>query len=63
MKFTVINIHMKNGQNFGCSSVCASRLADRDTISFICSGHPQTVFVEDIDTMELSVESWCPTCK
>lgn len=65
-KFSMINVSLKNGSNYGCSSVNASVLPGRKmipAISFISSGYQTTVAVEDIKEISVSVDCWCPRCE
>lgn len=69
MIFATIDIHLKNGQIYGCSSVCSSRKLNLSTkeyepaIAFICSQIPQVELLSDIEKVTVSSNTWCPTCK
>lgn len=63
-EFSMINISLKNGENYGCSSVNASVLPGMvPSITFISSGYSKTVVVEDIKEITISVDNWCPRCE
>ena len=64
VKFSIINISLKNGENYGCYSVNVAVLPGLiPAISFISSGYQKTVVVADITEINISVDSWCPRCE
>jgi len=63
-KFSVINISLKNGENYSCYSVNVAVLPRFiPAISFISSGYQKTVAIEDIMEIKVSVNYWCPRCE
>lgn len=63
-KFSMINIGLKNGSNYGCSSVNSSVLPGSiPAITFISSGYPSTIPIEEIKEISISVDNWCPRCE
>lgn len=62
-RFSMINISLKNGSNFGCSAVLGSQDCGEPAITFISSGAQTTVLVTDITNISISVDSWCPRCE
>ena len=63
-KFTIINVCLKNGENYGCSSVNGSVLQGLiPAITFISSGYSKTVLIEEIKEIYVSVDNWCPRCE
>ena len=63
-KFSILNIMLKNGENYGCYSVNVAVLPDFiPAISFLSSGYQKTVAVEDIKEISISIDTWCPRCE
>lgn len=62
-QFSMINISLKNGENYSSSLVAGTVKDLKPAITFICSGSPTTVLVEDIKSIAISIDNWCPRCE
>lgn len=69
MEFACLNVYLKNGMIFGCAAIHSTVKLDtisgqyRPAIAFVCSRHTEINFVEEIEKITISTETWCPTCK
>ena len=62
-EFSMINVSLNNGQNYGCSMVCGTIKDSKPAITFISSGFVETVFITEIKSISISVDNWCPRCE